>query len=105
MTTLMVGKLLVDAGLASCSAAAWLPSLAHRVAIRRGWSRRKGALAEERDVTVSRLHDIWFARLCRELFAWPSRSGLGEALANRVAWSPPDGVPNSRCVFALLATP
>jgi hypothetical protein len=69
MTTPMVGRLLVSAGLASYSAAAWLPSLAHRVAIRRGWSRRKGALAEEGDVTVTRLHDFWFARLCRELFA------------------------------------
>ena len=54
---------------------------------------------------MSRLHDIWFARLCRELFAWPSRAGLGSALANRVAWSPPDGAANGSCVFALLATP
>ena len=101
----MVGRLLVSAGLASCSAAAWFPALAHHLAIRRGSSRRSGSLAEEGDVTVSRLQEIWFARLCRELFAWPSRSGLGSALADRVAWSPPDGASDDGCVFALLATP
>ena len=101
----MVGRLLVSAGLASCSAAAWFPALAHHLAIRRGSSRRSGSLAEESDVTVSRLQEIWFARLCRELFAWPSRSGLGSALADRVTWSPPDGATDDGCVFALLATP
>lgn len=101
----MLGKLLVSAGLASCSAAAWLPALVHRVSTRFGKSGRPGSLAEEGDVTVSRLHDIWFARLCRELFAWPSRSGLGPALEGRVAWRPPDGAANGGCVFAICATP
>jgi hypothetical protein len=101
----MVGRLLVAAGLVSCSAAAWLPAVAHRVAIRCGLRQRPGLLAEQGDVTISRLHDIWFARLCRELFAWPSRSGLGPALAKRVAWKPPEEAAHGGCVFAICATP
>lgn len=101
----MFGKLLVSAGLASCSAAAWLPALVHRASTRLGKNGRPGSLAEEGDVTVSRLHDIWFARLCREIFAWPSRSRLGPALAGRVVWRPPDGAVNGGCVFAICATP
>lgn len=101
----MVGELLVSAGLGSCSLTAWLPALVHRVAIRRGLRERPGSLAEEGNVTLSRLHDIWFARICREFFAWPSRSGLGRALADRVTWRPRDGAANGGCVFAICATP
>jgi hypothetical protein len=101
----MVGKLLVAAGLTSCSAAAWVPAHLHGTALRYGLRRRPGSLAEEGGVTLFRLHEVWFARLCRELFAWPSRSGLGPALAGLIVWKPPEGTAQHGCVFAICATP
>ncbi len=101
----MVGRALAAAGFATAEAAAWLPAMAHRAALNLGLRQRRGSAAEDGIVSLGRLHDVWFARLCRELFAWPSRAGLGPALARRVAWDPPNGERRLGCVYAICSTP